>query len=73
MATKPNGLPNNKSASDTPIKPSGAVSTTIAVREKLLSWIISKVRTTMPSNGTPATIDFCPLLESSNAPPASIR
>ncbi len=35
IATKPNGLPKASSASVTPISPSGAVSTTIAMRAKL--------------------------------------
>ena len=40
-----------------------------AVREKLCSWIISSVSTTMTSSGMPAAIDFWPRAESSIAPP----
>ena len=36
MATKPKGWPNSSSVATTPIRPSGAVSTTIMTREKLL-------------------------------------
>ncbi len=73
IATKPNGCPNSSSAAVTPIRPSGAVSTTISVREKLCSWIISSVSTTRMNSGTPAAIDFWPRGESSTAPPISIR
>ena len=41
IATKPNGWLKSSRNSTTPISPSGAVSTTMAVREKLPSWTIS--------------------------------
>ncbi len=72
-ATKPNGLPNSSSAATTPIRPSGAVSTTMKVREKRLSWIISSVSTAMIISGICALIDVWPFMLSSAAPPISIR
>ena len=57
----------------TPIRPSGAVSSTMSVREKLCSWIMSSVTIVSSISGTPATIDFCPRAESSIAPPISMR
>ena len=73
IATNPNGLPKASSASVTPISPSGAVSTTIAVRAKLCSCTISNVSTVTTSRGTPAAMDRWPFAESSIAPPISIR
>ncbi len=73
IATKPKGMRNTSSPSVTPISPSGAVSTTISVREKLFSWIISSVSTAISSSGMPATIDLWPRAESSTAPPTSMR
>ena len=73
IATKPKGTRNTSRNSVTPIMPSGAVSSTIRLRRKLLSWIISKVITTSRNSGTPAATDFEPRLESSTVPPVSSR
>ena len=67
------GLVEDEQASVTPIRPSGAVSTTIATREKLCSCSMSTVSTTSASSGTPAMTDSCPLALSSTAPPVSMR
>ena len=72
MATKPNGLPVRSRNSVTPMSPSGAVSTTSTVREKLCNWIISTVSTTRMKSGTPAATDLLPLALSSTAPPTSM-
>ncbi len=45
----------------------------MAVREKLRSWIISKVSTTTMNSGTPAFTEFWPRVESSTVPPTSSR
>ena len=71
IATKPNGWLKTSMAAVTPISPSGAVSTTIATREKLCSCSMSTVRTTSASSGSPAMTDFWPLALSSTAPPVS--
>ena len=73
MATNPNGWLKRSMNAVTPISPSGAVSTTIATREKLCSWIISTVRTTRMKSGNPAATDFWPRALSSTAPPVSMR
>ena len=52
----------------TPIKPSGAVRNTIAVREKLRSCSISSVKMMNSITGTPAAIAPCPFDASSTAP-----
>ena len=57
----------------TPIKPSGAVSHTIATRRKLRSCTISSAVTTSTNNGTPAATDLEPRVESSTVPPVSSR
>ena len=72
-ATNPNGCRNTSRANAIPTTPSGAVSTTMKVREKLFSWIISIARITATTRGMPAAIEFCALEFSSNAPPASTR
>ncbi|MNN00451.1 hypothetical protein D3C81_1130420 [compost metagenome] len=53
--------------------PSGAVTNTIAAREKLRSCNISNVATTTRNNGMPALIEFWPRAESSTVPPVSSR
>ncbi|MNC17316.1 hypothetical protein D3C75_651910 [compost metagenome] len=73
MATKPNGWRNTNRNKVTPISPSGAVRNTITVREKLRSWIISKLSTTTTNSGMPAFTDFCPRSESSTVPPTSSK
>ena len=72
-ATKPNGWLATFSPNDAPMMPSGAVRNTSSSREKLCSWIISRVSITMTINGNRTKIDVLPLAASSNAPPASIR
>ena len=47
-------LVEHEEAAATPIRPSGAVSSTISVREKLCSWIISSVTTTTGTAAPPA-------------------
>ena len=73
IATKPNGTRNTSRNSVTPISPSGAVSSTSTMREKLRSWIISSVITTSRNSGTPAATDSAPRAESSTVPPVSSR
>ena len=73
IATKPNGMPNASRATVTPIRPSGAVITTMSTRWKLCSCSISTVSTTSTNSGRPATIDFPPLALSSTAPPVSTK
>ena len=53
--------------------PSGAVRNTSSSREKLCSWIISRVSMTMTISGNSAKIDALPLADSSIAPPISMR
>ncbi|MNJ76687.1 hypothetical protein D3C77_740200 [compost metagenome] len=73
MATKPKGLPNSSSAATTPIRPSGAVSTTISTRAKLCSCTISSVNTATAISGICALMDDWPFALSSTGPPTSIR
>ncbi len=53
--------------------PSGAVTSTIAAREKLRSCSISNVATTIRNSGMPALIESWPRVESSTVPPVSSR
>ncbi|MCY1348444.1 hypothetical protein D9M69_345910 [compost metagenome] len=73
MATKPKGFWKISRNRVTPISPSGAVRNTIATREKLRSWSISRVSTTTMNSGMPAFTEFCPLAESSTVPPICSR
>jgi len=73
IATKPKGRLKARRNAVTPIIPSGAVSTTMMVREKLCNCSISTVSTTSTNSGTPAATELPPLLLSSTAPPSSIR
>ncbi|MNR59169.1 hypothetical protein D3C85_1803660 [compost metagenome] len=72
IATKPNGAPNRISVSTTPIRPSGAVSTTSSVRWKLPSWIISSVSTTTSISGVTLAIAPCEFWLASSEPPSSM-
>src|SRR5690606_30666021 len=72
-ATKPNGMRNSSRNQVAPIRPSGAVTSTISVREKLRSCTISRVVTTNRNSGMPALIEFWPRAESSTEPPTSSR
>ena len=72
-ATKPKGWRNTSSANATPMTPSGAVSTTMKVREKLFSCSISMPIITTTSSGMPAAIELSALRFSSKAPPISMR
>ena len=72
MATNPNGTLNVSRNNVTPIKPSGAVSSTRMVFDMLCRWIISKVTTTRSAIGTTAFTDSCPRALSSVAPPISM-
>ena len=71
MATKPKGLPKSNKAIVTPMIPSGAVSTTITVREKFCNCSISTVSTTRKNSGTPAATEAPPLALSSTDPPTT--
>ena len=73
IATKPNGCRNSSREATTPINPSGAVSTTIRVREKLRSCSISRVSTTRTISGICALIDACAFALFSTEPPTSMR
>ena len=73
MATKPKGLSKASSAIATPTMPSGAVTTTMKVREKLFSCSISMPSTSANAKGMPAAMDCCALRFSSKAPPGSMR
>ncbi|MCY1466383.1 hypothetical protein D9M71_846790 [compost metagenome] len=73
MATKPKGWRKTRRNRVTPISPRGAVMNTMAEREKLRSWSISRVSTTTMNSGMPAFTDFCPRAESSTVPPTSSR
>ena len=73
IATKPNGTRNTSRNKVTPINPSGAVSSTMMLREKLRSCSISSVNTTNRNSGMPALIASWPRAESSTVPPASIE
>ena len=72
-ATKPKGLPKASRKAATPMRPSGAVSTTMMVREKLFSCSISTVSTVSTKTGMPAPTEPLPLALSSTAPPTSRR
>ncbi|KAG0754952.1 hypothetical protein G6F22_020787 [Rhizopus arrhizus] len=72
-ATKPNGARNSSRNRVAPMMPSGAVTSTIAAREKLRSCSISSVATTTRNSGMPALIEFWPRAESSTVPPVSSR
>jgi len=72
-ATKPNGWLATFSPIDAPMMPSGAVRNTSNRREKLCSWIISRVSMTMTITGNSTKIEALPLADSSIAPPISIR
>ena len=72
-ATKPKGLPKASRKAVTPIMPSGAVSTTMTVREKLFNCSISTVSTVRMKTGMPAPTEELPLALSSTEPPTSSR
>ena len=58
-ATNPNGLPERLSASEAPMMPSGAVRKTRISREKLRSWIISRVSIAPAMSGKSAKSSCC--------------
>ena len=66
-------VPNSSSAGTTPIRPSGAVSTTISTRLKLCSWIISRVSTAITMHRHLRIDRGLALPFSSTAPPMSMR
>ncbi len=73
IATKPNGWRNSSRNRVTPIRPSGAVRNTIAIREKLRNCTISRLNTTTMNSGTPAFTELWPFAASSTVPPTSSR
>ncbi|MNV73458.1 hypothetical protein D3C71_1666090 [compost metagenome] len=73
IATKPSGDWNTSSAGTTPIRPSGAVSTTIHMREKFCSCSMSNSRMVININGATASSALFALSLSSTAPPTSMR
>ena len=73
IATKPSGAWNTSSAGTTPIRPSGAVSTTIHMREKSCSCSISSSRMVTSISGATASSALLALSLSSTAPPTSMR
>ena len=73
MATKPSGAWNMSSAATTPISPSGAVSSTMNIFEKLCSCSIRIVRIVTSITGNTAARALLALSLSSTAPPTSMR
>ena len=72
IATKPNGIRNVASITDTPISPSGALSSTSAIFLMFCSCTISSSNTTTTASGITARMDACALLLDSDAPPTSM-
>ena len=73
IATKPSGAWKISNAATTPIRPSGAVRSTMNIFEKLCSCSIRIVRIVSSMTGNTAASALLALSLSSTAPPMSMR
>ena len=73
IATNPSGRSPMRSASTTPMSPSGSSVNTIATRRKLPSATISTITISVSMSGMTANTDALELALSSAIPPRSIR
>ena len=71
--TKPNGMPDASRPAVAPIRPSGAVNSVSASREKLCSWIMRMTNIAMIITGKIANSETLALFNSSIEPPISRR